>query len=143
MPQRGFKIEAINWDDYLVPILEPTDQRALERIGFGKNKWDELNWYVRFAQMDLDNASQGDFLSLQEEFAALVTVHFRSRSPESVPSRKQIIEIQRTVLKHLTDLVDRGETCLPSLPGFLNILYCSVKIHISFLKIFNDCFVCF
>ena len=103
MPQLAFKIEAINWDGYLVEFLSPTERRALERVGFSKRKWHELDWFVRFAKADLDKASQGDLLSLQEEIVAMLTVHFRNR-PKSTPTLEQIIEIQRTVRNHLTDL---------------------------------------
>lgn len=122
MPQRGYKIEAINWERSFVSDHAPTEQGVLERVGFTKGKWDELDWFVRFARRDLDKASPGEFLSLQEEFAALVTAHFKS-SPDSMPTREQIIEIQQIVRKHLTELADEGKTMFPALPGFLWILY--------------------
>lgn len=122
MPQRGYKIGAINWDRHFVHDDAPTEQRVLERVGFTKGKWDEVDWFVRFARMDLDKASPGDFLSLQEEFAALGTAHFKN-SPDSIPTREQIIEIQHTIRKHLTELADGGKTMFPALPGFLWILY--------------------
>ena len=130
MPQRGHKIQAVNWDDYLASILTKTHQLALERVGFLKGPWDELDWFVRFATMDLDKVSQGDFLNLQEEIWALLTVHFKS-SPDSIPLREQIIEIQQTIRNHLTELVDRGQTMLPSLPGFLWITYPRIAANLS------------
>lgn len=122
MPQLGYKIEAIRWDTYTDSTHIQTDQRALERVGFSKGKLDELDWFLRFARMDLDNASQGDLLNLQEEFVALLSARFGNR-PKSMPSQKQIIEIQRTVQNHLTDLADQGRTMFPALPGWLWILY--------------------
>ena len=122
MPQRSYKIEAIRWDNYRQRHFTPTHQRALERVGFNKGKWDELDWFVRFARMDLDKASPGDLLSLQEDFWALSAAHFRS-SPTPIPSREQIIEIHQTVRNHLTELADKGITMLPALPGWLWIHY--------------------
>ena len=122
MPQRGYKTEAINWDRYFVIDQPPTEQRVLERVGFTKGKWDEVDWFVRFARMDLAKASPGDFLSLQEEFAALVTAHFKN-SPDTMPNREQILEIQQTIRKHLTELVDEGRTMFQALPGNLWILF--------------------
>ena len=130
MPQRGYKIEAINWDSYIVEILSPTDQRALERVGFSKGKVHELDWFVRFARIDLDKATQGDLLSLQEEFVALLTAHFRD-SPQSMPPREQIIEIQRTVRNHLNSLADKGMAGLPPPPGTLWITYPRIAAKLS------------
>ncbi len=136
MPQLSHKTEAINWDVYLVEVLSPTERLALERVGFSKRvgftkrKWHELDWFVRFAKADLDKASQGDLLSLQEEIVAMLTVHFRNR-PESTPTLEQIIEIQRTVRNHLTDLADRGKTCLPPPPGRLWIRYPRILAQLS------------
>jgi len=131
MPQRGYQIGATNWDRSISLILTPTDQRALERVGFHRDKWYETDWFVRFAMMDLEKASQGDFLNLEEEIVALVTAHYRNRDQESVPSREQIIEIQRTLLKHLTELADKGKTMFPALSGWVWIIYPRIAANLS------------
>ena len=132
MPQRGYQIGATNWDSYITAVLHsPTDQRALERTRFTQGKEAELDWFVRFARMDIEKASQGDLLNLEEEIVVLLTVHFRSRDQESVPSREQIIEIQRTLLKHLTELADKGKTMFPALPGWVWIIYPRIAANLS------------
>ena len=130
MPQLIQKTEAINWDDFIARPFPQSHRRALERVGFMKGKWDELDWFVRFARMDLDEASPGDLLSLEEDFWALSAAHFRS-SPKSKPTREEIIQIQRTVQNHLTDLADKGITMLPALPGWLWIYYPRIKAKLS------------
>ncbi len=131
MPQRGYKIEAIRWDDsYIEQTFPQTHRRALERVGFNKGKGDEVDWFLRFARMDLDNASPGDLLSLEEDFWALSAAHFGS-SPKSKPTREEIIEIQRTVRNHLTDLADQRKTELPVLSGCLWILYPRLEANLS------------
>ena len=109
MPQLGYKIEAINWDPYIVSILTPTDQQALKRVGFGKSEWDELDWFVRFARLDLDKASQGELLSLQEEIVALLTAHLRNRP-----------ELTRSAIPELGSRggVDTARLATPRCPTF-------------------------
>jgi len=130
MPQRGYAIEAIRWDRSIASILLPEHQRALERVGFHKGRWGELDWFVRFARMDLGTASPGDLLSLQEEFWALVAAHFRS-TLKPMPSREHMIEIQHTIQQHLADLADQQKTMLPALPGVLWILYPRIEANLE------------
>lgn len=82
MAQRSIK--GIRYLEPLPPHLE--DQRPLERIGFERSEWDQLNWYVQFVGKELDRLTAGEFLSFKEEVRAVErTLVRRMVGSESLP----------------------------------------------------------
>jgi ribosomal protein S27AE len=118
MPQRSFRTShegPFDLSRYDLPPLSSTDERALERVGFNKNVWEALNWFVQLAKKDLE-ASKGDLLILREDLAALRKVHLRisnADDEDNQPTDEEIGDFQRTVRQHLEELADRGYTFLP------------------------------
>lgn len=87
----------------------PADERALERIKFDVSEWDRMNWYVKLANMDFDKLTEGERLSLREEFWGIKhTLWLDKDNPE--PIANEIKGIQRNVAKHLSELADQGKT---------------------------------
>jgi hypothetical protein len=120
MTQRIIGLSAIT---AMLKNINPIDRRPLERIGIFKttSNWELMHWYVsRLGGLNIETASDGEILSLQEEFVALIRTCLRHRSPNP-PSRQEIKEFQRVVRKHLTELADKGVTALPPMiPVFAN-----------------------
>lgn len=93
----------------------PEDVRALERIHFNVSEWDQLTWYVQFAQKDLDRLSPGELLSVREDVRAVDRTLVRQmQGVEGVPGRsdEEIRGLQALVCEKLTELADTGIACL-------------------------------
>ena len=95
----------------LPPMKQTEVDRALGRIGLAAHdpfRWEALQWFVGFAQRDLDAATEGDWLSLIEEIQALLRLitHQQLRGPLS---RDDLRDLQEAALTVLTGLVEAGE----------------------------------
>src|SRR5687767_1571658 len=90
--------------------LESSVDPVLERIGFKISTWDQLNWFVQFSRKPLERLTPGELLSLQEEVRAIAAEIHQGFRRKSLPSLEQITGLQREVIKHLTELVDKQET---------------------------------
>lgn len=107
MAQR--RIEGIRFDRSLPP--HPEDQRPLERIKFQFSDWDQLNWYLHFAEQDIEKISGGEFLSLKEEVRAIErTLVRRMDGSESLPgpTDNEIRELHGFFKDKLRALADGG-----------------------------------
>ena len=82
-------------------------QLARERAGFDSGAWDTMNWYVRFAELDFDNLSDGDLRNFQEEVVALCEV-IEKGGYRPLLTRTGLVTLQKEIAKHLKSLVDRG-----------------------------------
>jgi hypothetical protein len=134
MPQHPFRtsrIDLFKWGPLDRPPLTPTDERALKRVGHDKGAWYEINWFIRLAQIDIE-ASEGDVVSLQEDFAALQKVYLRHANPPPPPCQ-QIVELQRTVRKHLEELANQGWTLLPEVPVQQVLIYPHMQAKLATL----------
>lgn len=83
----------------------------------GQDPWDQLNWFMETAQKNLDQATEGEKLSLQEELAALELTttmgDLRASGPSvSLLDWQRVKEVQETILKLLTEWVDMGRVSL-------------------------------
>jgi hypothetical protein len=109
MPQRSFG------------GTDPQDQAALRRINYFTGKWDWLNWYVQLMAKKLDTLSEGERLTLQEEFVALqrTLCHYYYAVPK--PTHDEIKTFQAHVKKHLECLVNNYETSLGPFPICIEI----------------------
>lgn len=117
MPQRPIH------EDYpvVLPSLvtrNPVDARAIARVtsGGGNWEWDVMNWFVRRAQDDLGNISDGDLLNLQEELVALVRALYRKGSETPLPKLDVIEYLQIQNISHLRRLLDDGWTYFGRFP---------------------------
>ena len=118
MPQQSFrtrKTEQSHWRGRYIKDLSPADTRAQDRVGFNAGIEDEINWFIRLAKMDFENASKGELLVLQEDFVALCKGHCFLLNP-STPTPQQIIEVQQIVRKTLEELADQGLAMMPQTP---------------------------
>ena len=108
MPQRIYSVPPVQ--PFSAPA-NPVDSRAIARItsGGANREWEMMNWYVGLAQKDLQSISSGDFLNLQEELVALVRTLYRHDNPEP-PKRVQIKRLQLAISRHLSELLERGQT---------------------------------
>jgi hypothetical protein len=89
----------------------------LARIGSEMEQM--IEWFIRFAAMDLKNASEGDFLMLREDIVALSKgnsllkdsqePHFQSTNPGDRRDWPELISIlQKTIRMLLNGLADSG-----------------------------------
>jgi hypothetical protein len=100
------------------PIVgyDPQDEAALRRIKYFTGKWDRLNWYVQLMGENLDILSEGELLTLQEEFVALqrTLCHYYYTLPK--PTLDAIKAFQVLTKQHLECLVNNDETFLGPFP---------------------------
>jgi hypothetical protein len=116
----------------------PTEQRALTRTGTDKGPSGEVDWFIRFANVNLEGASEGEVLTLQEEFTALEKAHcnmpdrYRLESGADgvemievpfTPTPKDLIEVQKIIQSHLSELADKGFTKFPVMPTQMILAY--------------------
>jgi len=107
MAQRSIK--EISFREPLQP--HPEDQRPLERIGFERSEWDQLNWYVQFVGKELDRLTAGEFLSFKEEVRAIErTLVRRMVGSESLsePSDDEVRQHHSFFRVRLVALADMG-----------------------------------
>ena len=64
-------------------VAEAERKRALERIGFEQSEWNQLNWYVEFANKDVPNLSIGEALNLNIELCAVLGKLSGSTDPKA------------------------------------------------------------
>lgn len=115
MPQRVFRSEHYGYwhPDYAkVQPLSATDERALARVGLEKGPEEELNWFLRFANLDVGRASHGELLTIQEDLAVIIKVHNLYYTPH-LPTRDEILELHALLRKHLAELADEGKSLFP------------------------------
>ena len=106
MPQRKKKLKIIK------PMHQgtyPEDVRPLERMHFF-DMWERMNWFIQVAQKPVDELSQGEILSLQEEIRAAERVLFHNVKPTFFTIEK-IKDLQAKILEHIERLSDEG-SCL-------------------------------
>src|SRR5262249_40363381 len=95
---------------------------ALRRINYFAGEWDRLNWYVQLMAKQLDILSEGELLTLQEEFVVLqrtLCPHYSYALPK--PTLKEIKDFQAKVKQHLECLVNNDETCFGPFPVSVEI----------------------
>ncbi len=108
MPQRIHSVPTVQ--PFSAPA-NPVDSRAIARIksSDANREWETMNWYDGLAQKDLQSISSGDFLNLQEELVALARTLYLHNNPEP-PKRLQIKRLQLAISRHLSELLERGQT---------------------------------
>src|SRR5215471_16357648 len=89
-------------------MSDPQDQSALRRINYFSGDGDRLNWYVQLMAKQLDFLSEGELLTLQEEFIALQRTLCGHHTP-SKPKLAEMKTFQALVRKHLESLVNNDE----------------------------------
>ncbi len=104
MPQRIYGIGLHQLSD---KVQDPADVRPLDRIKFFVSKWERMNWYVDFAQKNLDRLSPGEVLNYQEDVVALERTLFKIHKP-APPDLPEIKGMQESIRKHLESLADKG-----------------------------------
>ena len=91
----------------------PTDECALNRIYKKDESGDRdrglVQWFVNLAQENLRNCSPENLLQWQEEIVALQRNYYHFTNPPT-PSSSQIKKLQKEVLKHLVNIIDRGQS---------------------------------
>lgn len=90
----------------IVHILEDQEEQVLARIGFRVGSWEQMRWYVGLTTKKLTKLTKGEFQTLQEEFMAVRTFLFPNRKPRWPTTIGQMIDLQATLSRHLSDLLD-------------------------------------
>ena len=73
--------------------------------------WDLMKFYVRLANTDVRQLRAGDFLNLQEDLLKLFSLGSLNIKFEP-PNVDEIESLQKTLSKHLYELMDEGKTAL-------------------------------
>lgn len=130
MAQR--QIEGIHFHQPLQPHSD--DQRPLERIKFEVSEWDQLNWYLQFAQRDFAILSGGELLSLKEEVRAIErTLVRRMVGSESLPepTDDEIRELHIFFKDKLEALADAGWISFAPFEVVVNINHLGWLEHLA------------
>jgi hypothetical protein len=65
-----------------------------------------MRWYVDLTTKELTKLTKGELQTLQEEFIAVRTFLFPNRKPRRPTSIKEMIDLQATISRHLSELLD-------------------------------------
>lgn len=102
------KIERASWGAEYDVSRDP----VMMRIGLttwnaatSRWSWEIANWYVTFAQKDLELMSQGDWLNLQEELMTWRGMILHEDDPSDL-GREELRVFQKEVLRRLNELAD-------------------------------------
>lgn len=118
MAQRSFRkqqYELFERNSFDVKKYTATQQRALSRVGYGKPLAYEVDWFIGLANNNLEQLSEGENLTLQEDFSVLMKAHCDWVNAK-LPTHSEMLEVQRIVRHHLSELADKGLTVLPETP---------------------------
>lgn len=95
---------------------------ALERMGMRSApeewqplRWELLNWFVEFAQVDLESLSDAQSSAKDEEIQVIQLLESFNLNPW-VPSREEMKVLQGKVLKVISDLVEAGSVRIGPIP---------------------------
>src|SRR5262245_30173636 len=113
MPQRSFRYTLDRFKRLDGAKYTPGQDPVLDRIGFGQGPEAELEWFLRFSNMELRKGSDGEILMLQEECDALLRARHYIDKDHRILTRKQLVDLHAVLKKHLGDLADRGSTLFP------------------------------
>lgn len=104
----------------------PDDVHILERIGFEKSEWDQLNWYIQLANTPLEHFSPGQRLTRNEEMIAIERTLIRTimrTDGRPIHSDEEFDEIHATVRKNVLELVDTGGVTLGPFTTHVSVLF--------------------
>lgn len=96
--------------------MSPISALAVEER-LGNTIWEKLEWFVKFAQKDLNQATEGEKLSIQEELATLelfTVINDVRASSTSVPLPEwsTVKNTQKVIYGWLTDWVDHSQVLI-------------------------------
>lgn len=72
--------------------------------------WDLLKWLVRLANTDVRQLREGDLLNLQEDLREFFSLGALVQGKYPLPSVAELETAQKTIAKHLHELMEEGRT---------------------------------
>ncbi len=130
MAQRSIK--GIRFLEPLPP--HPEDQRPLERIKYEFSDWEQMNWYLHFAEQDIEKLSGGELLSFKEEARAIErTLVRRLVGSESLPepTDDEIRKLHALFKERLQALADAGSVSFDPFEVVVTINYLGWFEHLA------------
>ncbi len=86
-------------------FLEAEKPKVIDRGA----SWDLMKFFIRLANTDVRQLRAGDFLNLQEDYLEFFSLGYIKIEPLNVD---QFASLQKTLSKHLYELMDQGKTVL-------------------------------
>jgi len=86
-------------------FLEAEKPKVIDR----GTSWDLMKFFIRLANTDVRQLRAGDFLNLQEDYLEFFSLGLIKIEPLNVD---QFESLQKTLSKHLYELMDKGKTVL-------------------------------
>lgn len=97
-------------EDFPSPERKKSILQAKKREAFDVGNWEQLNWYVKVANLDFGELSVGDLLNLQDEVAALCSIVDGRVGGRPLLPLKNLKAVHQKISTHLVDLVDNFST---------------------------------
>ena len=113
-------------------FLEAVKPKIIDRGA----SWDLMKLFIRLANTNVRQLRAGDFLNLQEDYMEFFSLGFIKFEP---PNVDQFESLQKTLSKHLYELMDQGKTVLGPFESKIVAMRQPVKISDSEERVIFTC----
>ena len=115
-------------------FLEAEKPKVIDRGA----SWDLMKFFIRLANTDVRKLRAGDFLNLQEDLLKFFSLGFLDIKDQP-PNVDEFESLQKTLSKHLYELMDKGKTALGPFGSTIVAMRHTAKISDSEEKAIFSC----